>query len=359
MKAFFMKNHTKEKRILFDLNHPADYHFFKNLFIQLHLNDYQIFVIARNKECLQDLLRNDGIPFQNRGKGSHSKIGKYIYGLYLLVLILIKIIRARPGTTISLSSPYLAVASRIAGTPCITYDDTDENPRLRPMLKQSTYIFSPSTYPHSFHLNHFRLQAFKELAYLHPSYFQKNQYGKGVFFRLTRTDSIHHSTKSKIDIEHIIEQVNKISKQTPTFLSTEVEISWNLQKEVRMANTIRIHEELNECRVFWGNSATMAAESAMLGIPSVFVGGEKFAYISELESYGLLFYYTPDQIDESFQKLNELMEEQSTDKYGRLRQKLLDRKIDITGFLFWFIENLPESASIIQSDPEYHLRFIT
>ena len=126
-----------------------------------------------------------------------------------------------------------------------------------------------------------------------------------------------------------------------------------------MANTIRIHEELNECRVFWGNSATMAAESAMLGIPSVFVGGEKFAYISELESYGLLYYYTPDQIDDSFQKLEELMAESSRSKYESIRLKLLSEKIDVTGFLLWFIENLPESASIIQSDPEYHLRYIT
>ena len=126
-----------------------------------------------------------------------------------------------------------------------------------------------------------------------------------------------------------------------------------------MANTLIIHKELNECRVFWGNSATMAAESAMLGIPSVFVSFEKFAYISELESYGLLFHFTPDQLNESFLKMEELMAEHSGSKYEDIRLKLLSEKIDVTGFLLWFIENLPQSASIMKSDPDYHLRFIS
>ncbi len=295
----------------------------------------------------------------SRGKGSHSKIGKYIYGIYLILLILIKIIRTRPGTTISLSSPYLAIASKITGTPCVTYDDTDDNPRLRPMLKQSTYLFTPATYPHTFHLNHFHLQSFKELAYLHPNYFQKKHNGKGAFFRLTRTDSIHHSSKSRVDFEQIIEQVNKISIQNPIFLSSEVDIRWAIHSEVRLAKTIGIHKELNECKVFWGNSATMAAEAAVLGIPSVFIGDEKFAYISELESYGLLYYFTPDQLDDSFRKLEELMSEQPGSMYENIRLKLLSGKIDITNFLFWFIENLPLSAAEMQSDPDYHLRFIS
>ncbi len=227
------------------------------------------------------------------------------------------------------------------------------------MLKQSTYVFTPSTYPYTFHRNHFHLQAFKELAYLHPSYFLKKQNGKGVFFRLTRTDSIHLSAESKIDFERIIERVNKVSEYNPTYLSSEVDIKWNIHMEVRLASTIGIHEELNECRVFWGNSATMAAEAALFVSPSVFIGGENFAYISRLESYGLLYYYTPDQIDDSFHKLEELMAENSESNYESIRLKLLGEKIDVTGFLFWFIENLPQSAAIMQSDPDYHLRFIS
>jgi len=354
-----MKYKTKKKRILFDLNHPADYHFFKNLFAQLQQEKYLIDVIARNKDCLQDLLVNAGIPFINRGKGSNSTTGKYIYGIYNLLLILISIIKKRPELTVSLSSPYLVIGSRIMGIPCITYDDTDNNPRLRPMLSHSTYVFSPSTYPDKFNTQHYHLEAFKELAYLHPKYFQKTEIGDGLFFRITKTDSIHHSSCSKLDIELIINRVNMISKNYSTWLSSEIDLQdLSIHKEVQIPDVLNIHKVLQSNKVFWGNSATMAAEAAVLGIPSIFVSGEKFSYIQELESYGLLFYYTPDQIDVSFKKLEQLLNDPSREHFNQSRNKLLEEKIDITSFLAWFIKNLPESADIISFNPEYHHKFI-
>lgn len=353
-----MKKSNRNKRLFFDLNHPADFHFFKNLFLHLTEQGYSLKVMARNKECLHDLLKHEGIPFINRGAGSHSLSGKYLYAGYILLLSLIHLVRFRPGLTISLSSPYLITASRFIGIPTLTYDDTDYNPRLLPLIRRADYVFSPATYPHTFHKNHFHLHTFKELAYLHPAYFKHENAGNAVFFRLTRTDSIHHTSDTWLNTSGIIKEINRISKDHTTFLSSEKGLSRDLSNVVLIPDTVNIHEDLKKCRVFWGNSATMAAEAAVLGIPAIFVGAEKFAYLEELEEYGLLFCYKPDEIASSFNKLDDLARRsQSEDQFEQSRLQLLNDKIDITGLLIWFIENLPESARTMKSDPDYQFQF--
>ena len=103
----------------------------------------------------------------------------------------------------------------------------------------------------------------------------------------------------------------------------------------------------------------MAAEAAVLGIPAVFVGAEKFAYITELEEYGLLFYFHPEKLDLSMEKLDRLMAgDPPGDHFRKLMQQLLQEKIDMTSFMTWFVDTLPESAHIMKEQPDYVMKFI-
>ncbi len=177
-----MNQQNRTNRVLFDLNHPADFHFFKHLMKRLKDQGYIQYVVARDKECLHLLLDDAGIPYQSRGRGKHTLVGKYTYALVILFGLLFHVLRFRPGLTMSLSSPYLALLSRLLGIPCITFDDTDENPRLLPLIRLSKYLLSPASYPHHFHPGHFHLPVYKELAYLHPSMFHAEENRDGIFF---------------------------------------------------------------------------------------------------------------------------------------------------------------------------------
>jgi len=354
-----MKDPQAYKKILFDLNHPADFHFFKHLISLLQSQDYTIKVVARNKECLHLLLDDAGIVYTSRGRGKHTLAGKYIYSVWILVVLLLALIRLRPGITISLSSPYLAILSRMLGIPCITFDDTDNNPRLLPLIKKSGYLLSPATYPHQFHKNHFHLPVLKELAYLHPHLFKPSEVKEGLFFRLTRTDSIHHSAASRLDEKIVIEKINKLSQDHLIVLSSETNLEPSSNDMIRMADPIRIHRDLDGCKVFWGNSATMAAEAAVLGIPAIFVSAEKFAYITELEAYGLLYHFHPDDLEASFARLEELLAgDPPLSQFRESWKRLLNEKLDMTAFMSWFVESFPESASILEADPAYVRKFI-
>ena len=354
-----MKKLHPKKRVFFDLNHPADFHFFKHLIIWMRSQDYAVKIVARDKECLHLLLDDAEMNYTSRGSGKHTLPGKYLYALWILFLLLVELILFRPTIAMSLSSPYLAVITRLLHISCVTFDDTDNNPRLLPLIKKSTYLLSPATYPYKFHKGHFNLPALKELAYLHPAHFQQNLEQAGVFLRLTRTDSIHHSSASVLDQNMVIEKMNQLSKSQTIYFSSERDLEFGNDSAIHLANPIRIHKDLARCRVFWGNSATMAAEAAVLGIPAIFISAEKFAYISELEAYGLLYHYHPEDIISSLKKLDSILAgDPPTSSFKESREIFLREKIDMTAFMTWFIETLPESASTMEKDPAYVRRFI-
>lgn len=347
-----MKKAARDKRFFFDLNHPADFHFFKNLFSYFAAQGYSYRVMARDKECLHELLEAEGIPYLNRGKGSHSIAGKYMYAVYILGLTFIQVLRFRPGLTLSLSSPYLITVSRFLRIPTLTYDDTDFNPRLQPALKRANYIFSPANYPHSFHKYHFHIQTYKELSYLTSSFEEKEDLKEGVFFRITRSDSIHHSAGNRMEQSDLIQEINRISETFPTYLSSETKIDEVLSPNVIYPDTVNIHEDMQQCKVFWGNSATMATEAVILGIPAIFIGTEKFAYLMELEEHGLLHCFTPDDMASSFSLLEKLLQQAGPGKsFSLSRAQLLKNKSSMTGLLIRFIENLPESAENFSEHP--------
>jgi hypothetical protein len=39
------------------------------------------------------------------------------------------------------------------------------------------------------------------------------------------------------------------------------------------------------------------------------------------------------------------------------KNKILQKKIDLTAFLLWFIENYPQSIEVMKSNPKYQYNF--
>jgi len=327
-----MTGAQKHKRIFFDLNHPADFHFYKHLMIRLEEEGFELGISARDKDCLLPLLEEAGRSFHCRGKGSTSFVGKYAQGLYLVAYLIWRLLRFRPCCTLSLSSPYLIVASRILKIPTLCYDDTDINPRLHPLIRMAHVVISPASYPILFHQHHYRIPAFKELSYLKPGQYPVPAQREGIFIRLTKTDSVHHSSGDQLDKKEIQSFVEQVVPAHRVVLSSEKEI---LDKVlVEDANVLHVHTDLNSCSVFWGNSATMAAEAALLGIPSVFVGAEVFSYLRDLEKAGLVHCFAPADLTPSLEKARELLSDSGTyERYVSRKNELLKGHEDALEFI--------------------------
>ncbi|HRZ75958.1 MAG TPA: hypothetical protein P5248_01240, partial [Bacteroidales bacterium] len=95
------------------------------------------------------------------------------------------------------------------------------------------------------------------------------------------------------------------------------------------------------------DSQTMAAESAMLGVPYIryndFVG--RITYLAQLENdWQLGFGFRPGEEKALLECLRELLQEERGDRYMRTRDRLLTEKIDTSAFLTWFLHRYPSSS---------------
>jgi predicted glycosyltransferase len=327
-------SYPRDKRILVDLNHPADFHLLKGLIRQLGQEGYQLRIVARDKDCLFALLRAAGMDFRSRGRGALSRSGKYLHGLYVLGFLAWQVIRFRPGLGMSLSSPYLNLVARIFHFRAICYDDTDMNPRLRPFIRMARVVISPQSYPLQFHKGHHRIPTFKEMAYLRPADFPRPDERDGIFLRLTRSDTIHHGPEAALDQEVLLRGIQTLSRQHRIILSSEVPLPKDVPASLQNASVLDIHRELNLCRVFFGNSATMAAEAVILGIPAIFIGTEKFAYLGEMEQACVLWCFPPSPLEDAFRKLEEILSGSEPDPVHVERHRmLLEGRVDPLEFI--------------------------
>jgi hypothetical protein len=110
-----------------------------------------------------------------------------------------------------------------------------------------------------------------------------------------------------------------------------------------------------------GDSQTMTSEAAVLGTPALkcntFAG--KLSVPNELENkYRLCYSYLPEQSDDFFAQIKELLNDANTKPvFAKRKEIMLADKIDVTAFYVWFIENYPESAEIMKYNPDYQYKF--
>ena len=106
----------------------------------------------------------------------------------------------------------------------------------------------------------------------------------------------------------------------------------------------------------------MITEAGILGTPAIrcnsFVGENDMSNFKELEEkYGLIFNFKDPE--KAIAKAIDLIQQPNLKiQWDKKRQKLLEEKIDITGFMIWFIENYPHSHHIMMTNPAYQSNFI-
>lgn len=105
----------------------------------------------------------------------------------------------------------------------------------------------------------------------------------------------------------------------------------------------------------------MSVEAAMLGVPSIrysdFSG--KISVLEELEhKYKLTFGIKTNEPQRLFDKVEELVTFKDIHcEFQQRKQAMLEDKIDVAGFIVWFIENYPKSIDIVRENPDYQYKF--
>lgn len=357
-------------KYLIDIGHPAHVHYFKNFaFHAINRGDSVLFT-CRDKDVAISLLKYYNFNYISFGKNFKSKMGK-ILGLikFTLKTFLISY-KYRPDMFIN-ASIYSAITSSFFRKPHISLEDTFNMEQVNLYYPFTSCVLT-GNYDHpALGSKEIIYDGYQELLYLHPNTFQPNnkvleQLGlkeddKFVILRFVSWNASHDYGHKGVSIENKIKAVQEFSKYAKVFISSEAEIPKELEKYRITLEPHRMHDALAFADLVWGESATMISEAAVLGTPGIYLDNTGRYYTSEQEyKYGLCYNYSESEEEQqkAINKGLELLENKYLkETWQKKRQQMLNEKIDVTGFLIWFIENYPESKKIMKENPDYQFNF--
>ena len=362
------------------MGHPAHYHLFRNVIAILKSNNREVSILIKKKDVLGYLLERSLFPFTNilPGGRKDSKIGMAL-GLFKRELAMLRFcLNRRPDMLIGTSSEITHVG-KLLGIPSIVVNEDDYD--AVPLFSYFAYplansilapVSSPTGSPGGFwERKTIHYEGFHELAYLHPIRFKPHKeliasrldFSKPyIILRFAKLTAHHDKNKSGITTGIAQEIINRTKAKYGIYITSERRLEACFDPYRITIDPIYIHHALYYAHMYIGDSQTMAAEAAVLGTPALrfndFVG--KLGYLEELEKrYGLTYGFRTSEAGRMYQKIEDLSNTPNLKRvWQKKREKMLSEKMDVTGFMVWFIENYPGSVRIMNQHPESQQRFI-
>jgi hypothetical protein len=161
-------------------------------------------------------------------------------------------------------------------------------------------ICTTHCFPRDLGKRQLRFRGYKELSYLHPRYFKPERSALAasglredepfVLMRLVAWRSEHDLFQHGFIDLHAA--VRRLEQHARVVISAEVPLPEDLDRRRYRGPTEKIHDVLAFARLYMGESATMGAEAAMLGTPSIIVSTSRRSYIDDLQyRYGLVSFH--------------------------------------------------------------------
>lgn len=362
-------------KILFHLGHPAHFHLFKNLIYSLKKSWNTTYILIKKKDVLEELLQASGQAYFNilpAGR-KDSKLGIGIGQLKQDLRMFSFCLKHRPDILIG-TSVAISHVGKFLRIPSINVNEDDAE--VVPLYSNLAYpwaniILSPISCDNSkWEEKSVKYQGYHELAYLHPNNFTPEQQIVEKYISIDKPYSILRFAKLKAHHDKGISGISlTIAKKIISicepninvYITSERKLEPELEPYRIKIEPIDMHHVMAFAKMYIGDSQTMAAEAAVLGIPFIrfndFV--DRIGYLNEIEKKYKLGYGIPSnepkKLYKTLEDLLKIVDLKSL--YQQRRKKMLDDKIDVTKFLVWFIENYPKSIEIINKDPEYQYKF--
>jgi uncharacterized protein len=343
-------------RVLIDVCHPAHAHFFRNPIQMLRERGHDILITSRRKEIASDLL--DAYGFEHEVLSGEGGRGGMLGELLLRDYRLSRTVRKwRPDVMAAIGGIFIAHAGAIGRVPSLVFYDT-ENARLQNLLTYplATRVIVPRCYaawtPSARTL---RYAGYHELSYLRPPYFSADRQialANGLatdratyLVRLVAWNANHDIGERGLSSDAVRAVVQRLSALGKVLISSETALPDDLAGFCYKGEAVAIHHVMAHCAGFFGESATMASECAVLGVPAVYAANTGRGYTNEQEArYGLV--RNVRQLDE--QTLRMALDWLLAFPAGRgeiLRQELLRDTCDVADFAVTTIEARGEIPS--------------
>lgn len=346
-------------RYLFFFVHPSKFHVFRHTINTLRAHGHHVEVLITAKDVLEDLVRSEGWNWKNifpegrKMKGVPSYISSAINS-FRTIYRLYQYTNGKQHD-LFITDDLLVYIGKLKNVSTIVFTDDDLTivKQFAIVLSQATKILAPAiTDIGKYTPKKIGFPGYKELAYLHPNVFKPdidivkrfNPDLKPYFvIRLVSLRAYHDVGMKGLSDKQVIQLINLLEKHGLVFISSERPLPEYFKKYRLQIDPVNIAHVLYYATMFIGDSQTMTSEAAVLGTPAFrcndFAG--KISVMEEKETrYGLSFNYPPSKYDEMLEKIKILLNTGDLKSAFLVKKnKMLEEKIDLSGFMIWLFED--------------------
>lgn len=342
------------RRILVDIGHPAHVHLFRNAIRIWQEHGHSIAITIRDKDITKRLLDLYDLPYSIASTARKGTVGlsfelfEHDWGVLKAALhhrsqVLI-------GTSIAVSH-----VARMIGAKSIVFNEDDAS--VASTFVKLAYPFAhaivtPICLNEDHGKRHFVYDSYQKLAYLHPNYFNPNPEvltklgvlpGEPYFLlRFVSLLAAHDHGETGLSMEVRKKLILNLSKFGRVFITSETPLPEDLEPYRINILPTDIHDALYYSTMLIGDSQSMAAEAAVLGVPSIRCNtfAKRCSTLQELEwKYGLTYAFLPSSENELFAKIEEWMNTKDIkQQWQQKRTVMLSEKIDVTDWMVDFVE---------------------
>jgi uncharacterized protein len=357
--------------ILFSTGHPAQIHNFKLVKQELEQKGHRVFWLATGKDISKYLLQHyciDYILIKKPGKSFFSKAQVLLFNT---IKCLNFIRKNKIDVIVSRVSPYLSLAGFLLRKPHFALADTESSGIYNKAFAWFvSTIITAQSFQKTLRRDQVRFNGNIELFYLHPNRFEPDE---GIFdllgvekdepyviMRFVSWDAYHDKGLSGFTDGNKIKAVKEFSRYARVFISAEKKLPSELEPYKIKIPPEKMHDALAFASLFFGESATMASESAVLGTPAIYMDKIGRGYTDEEEKHGLVFNFKDPAYDQerAIARGAKLLADPGGKEAMRENRRIfLENKIDPTTFLVWFIEYYPQSFQVMRQNPGHQYSF--
>lgn len=271
-------------RVLFDIVHPADVLFFYNTIRTLDERGDEYLILSRRKDVACELLDQFGLAHKIVSTAGNGTIQLGVELIKRDLSVLREAKRFKPHIMIGFGGVAISHVGKILGIPSLSYYAADtatlQNTITWPFI---THLYVPEPYAGKTPEHRTtRFKGLKELSYFHPDNFVvdeakalKNGWVPEVdnfFIRAVMWRANHDIGKSGWSDETFLALIKKLETRGHVHISSERPLPPALEARRYKGKKTEVHHLMAKCKLYVGESATMAQEAAFLGTQAIYDG---------------------------------------------------------------------------------------
>ena len=345
----------KPSRYLFQLNHPAHFHLYKGTIDSLIKSGNKVLVTARNKEMLEQLIKNYRyVTISNRYRARN--LISIILDYYSRDYKLYKVVKTFKPRIMIGTSPEIGHIGKLLDIPSIFLGEDDVDMSYAMYLGALTCypffntILSPEGVNNGiWNSKTITYKSYQKMAYLHPNVFTPDvnrlsiNSAKPLFLiRLTNHNAYHDYNNSGINNNILENLVDYLGTKGSVIISSERTIPSKFNDHIYRDPVENFHHYLSFSDLVISDGQSVIVEASILGIPNIRFNNfsNKISILNELETkYSLTTSLDSGNPELLYKKVEEMINNKVKKHYLIRRKKLLNEKVDFSKYLFDFVVN--------------------